>query len=328
MGARSCGRRLLASLAVSVLLAGCASNASVPPAATGPVQASPATVAGRTRPPTPGQHTFAPAGPVVPERSLASSPLAPSPSPALSASPGPTAVAPWPIGFTLHVPILTYHLVATPAEVIGSAIPSLVIPPALFDAQLTRLASAGWHTITLRQLAADLAAHRRPARHTFVITIDDGHVDGFTQAFPILQRHRMTATYFVIAGRIGKTGYLGATQLQALAAAGMEIGDHSMTHVDLAALPPARLLPEIGGAATVLESIVGTAPVSFAYPIGAFDAATMRAVAGAGLQLAVTYLEPGVVETASLRYRIPRLHVGSWTSPAMLLSTVAQYPGQ
>lgn len=236
-------------------------------------------------------------------------------------------MAPWPIRFTLHVPILTYHLVATPAEVIGPALPSLVVSPALFDAQLTRLAKAGWHTITLQQLATDLATHRRPARHTFVITIDDGHVDGFTQALPILQRHQMTATYFVIAGRIGKTGYLDAIQLQALAAAGMEIGNHSMSHVDLAAIQPARLRREIAGAATVIESVVGTAPVSFAYPMGLFDAATLRAVAGAGLQLAVAY-DPGVMETASLRYRIPRLRVGSRMSPAMLLATVARYSGQ
>jgi len=39
-----------------------------------------------------------------------------------------------------------------------------------------------------------------------VITIDDGHQDGYTYAFPILQRYRLLATYFIVTGaRAGAT---------------------------------------------------------------------------------------------------------------------------
>ncbi len=249
-----------------------------------------------------------------------------SPGSSLMPSPVPTLAPLVPIGFTLRVPILMYHLIATPAESVG-ALPGLVVSPALFDAQLARLEAAGWHTITLRALAADLGTHRRPAPRSFVITIDDGHVDGYTEAFPILRRHAMVATYFVIAGRIGHPGDLDADQLRALAAAGMEIGDHSMDHVDLTAVAPAELAIEVGGAAAVIGSVVGTAPVSFAYPFGEFDAAVMRGVARAGLLLAVTE-RFGAVEAANLRYEIPRVRVGPGTTPAVLLATLSQWSGR
>lgn len=253
----------------------------------------------------------------------------PSPSPSARASgsppPAPTLPPLVPIGFTMHVPILMYHLVATPAESVG-ALPSLVVPPALFDAQLTDLASAGWHSVTLATLAADLAAHRRPAARSFVVTIDDGHVDGFTNAFPILLRHHMVATYFVIAGRIGHPGDLSAIQLRALAQAGMEIGDHSMDHVDLAALSAPQLNLEIAGAAAVLRAVVGVAPDTFAYPFGIFDAAVERAVERAGLQLAVT-TQWGSVEAGNLRFEIPRVRVGPGTTAGALLATLDRWSG-
>lgn len=223
-----------------------------------------------------------------------------------------------PSGFTLHVPILTYHLVATPSEA-GVALKGLVVPPALFDAQLERLQAAGWTTITLASLVDDLAAGRRPARHTFVITIDDGHVDGYVEALPILQRHGMVATYFVIAGRIGRKGYLDAAQVRALTIDGMEIGDHSMSHVNLIKKSESELTTEVAGAATVLARISGIYPVTFAYPFGDFSPRVADAVASAGLRMAVT-TRTGTAETADIRYEIPRLRVGPGTLPSALLA--------
>ena len=70
----------------------------------------------------------------------------------------------------------------------------------------------------------------KPPAKTFVITIDDGWDDGYTYALPILQSHGFVATYFVIAGRIDRPGFLTSAHLQALVAAGDEIGDHTMDH--------------------------------------------------------------------------------------------------
>ncbi len=96
-----------------------------------------------------------------------------------------------------------------------SRCPGLVVSPDLFAAQLEALVAAGWRSITAAELAADLAAGDRPPPRTFVITFDDGRSDGYTQAFPILRRLGLVATFYVITGRIGMANNLSASQLRA-----------------------------------------------------------------------------------------------------------------
>ncbi|MER3418962.1 MAG: hypothetical protein C4343_07760 [Chloroflexota bacterium] len=231
-----------------------------------------------------------------------------------------------PVGFVLHVPVLMYHRIVPVAEA-GNSLPGLVVPPQLFAAQMAALAAAGWHTITAGDLAADLAAGRRPPPRTFVITFDDGYDDGFTYAYPILRAHGFVATYFVVAGRIGRTAdALTPQQVQALAAAGMEIGDHTYDHIDLAAASPSVVRYEIVAAALRIQALVGRPPVSFAYPFGRYSAAVETAVREAGLQIAFTTVE-GSWESWATRFDAPRLRVGPWTRPATLLALLSRYAG-
>src|SRR5438309_3534049 len=126
---------------------------------------------------------------------------------------------------SFRVPILMYHRVVEPA-LAGKSAPELVVPPSLFAAQMTALRGAGWRTIDTATLAADIATGRRPPPRSFVISFDDGYADGYTEAFRILQRLDLVATYYIVTGRLGWADRLTVADVQALAAAGMEIGDH------------------------------------------------------------------------------------------------------
>jgi peptidoglycan/xylan/chitin deacetylase (PgdA/CDA1 family) len=180
--------------------------------------------------------------------------------------------------FTLHVPILEYHRIVPVAEA-GDSLPGLVVPPTRFSAQLDALENAGWHTITLAALADDLAVHRNPPARSFVITIDDGWEDGYTYARPILDHHGYVATYFVIAGRIDRPGFLTTSELQALVADGDEIGDHTMEHVSLSQQKGTLLTYEIDAAAARIAQVTGVWPESLAYPYGGVNARAEAAVA-------------------------------------------------
>jgi peptidoglycan/xylan/chitin deacetylase (PgdA/CDA1 family) len=269
-----------------------------------------------------------------------------------------------PGAFLLQVPILMYHRIVPIAEA-GNSIRGLVVPPEVFAAQMEALAVAGWHTITMAELAADLQAHRKPAPRTFVITIDDGWNDGFTYALPILQSHGYVATYFVIAGRIDSAGNLSTPQIKALVAAGEEIGDHTMDHLSLSRLAPAKLKFEIDAGAARIAQVTGRWPVTLAYPSGGVDNAVAAAVqacgqmrmavieaprAGSGIAspsprptalpsasrspaavlpaAAAPSLSPlmqPVYETWANRWTIPRLRVTPSTLPANLLAELNRY---
>jgi peptidoglycan/xylan/chitin deacetylase (PgdA/CDA1 family) len=226
--------------------------------------------------------------------------------------------------FALHVPILEYHRIVPFAQA-GNSRRSLVVPPATFADQLKVFKSAGWHTITMATLANDLQAHVKPPAKTFVITIDDGWDDGYTYAMPILEQDGFVATYFVIAGRIDRPGFLSSAHLQALVAAGNEIGDHTMDHVSLTRETWKQLTYEIDAAAARIAQVTGYWPESLAYPYGGVSAGVEVGVAACqGLRIAV--VEKGgtakvvVAETWANRFAVPRIEISSGTKMATLLA--------
>jgi peptidoglycan/xylan/chitin deacetylase (PgdA/CDA1 family) len=223
-----------------------------------------------------------------------------------------------PVGsFVLHVPVLMYHRIIPPA-IAGQSLPPLVISPTLFAAQLATLRAAGWRTITLATLATDLLARARPPARTFVITIDDGHQDGYTYAFPILRRYRLLATFFIVTGRLDRGDNLSRTEVRRLAASGMEIADHTANHADLPTLPPIAAEAQIEIAAQTIAALIGHRPTTFAYPFGAEDPAVVALVHAAGFTMAVT-TQGCVFEAASTALLTPRLRVGPETTPVELL---------
>jgi peptidoglycan/xylan/chitin deacetylase (PgdA/CDA1 family) len=260
-------------------------------------------------------------------------------APKASGTPGPISGVPptsvgqadWPLsttvssaaGFSLHVPILMYHLIDTLADA-GRARPGLVIDPAIFGQEMRLLHANGWHTITLATLQLDLATGRTPPPRTLVITIDDGHIDGLTNALPILRQYGFVATYFVVLGRIHSPRFLSAADLVILAQAGMEIADHTMDHRDVARLHGPALDFQIGAGAAAIKQITGRAPTSFAYPSGEWSLEAIGAIQSAGMGVAVTTKE-GVLETWQDRFLLPRLRVSPSLTPDALLRMLSGY---
>lgn len=221
----------------------------------------------------------------------------------------------------LHVPILEYHRVVPLAQA-GDSLPGLTMPPEIFDAQMAALHKAGWNTITLAALAHDLAAGTRPPARTFVVTVDDGWWDSYDYVYSTLQKYGYVATFFVIAGRIGRPNFMGPSQIRALLAAGNEIGDHTVTHAVLTAAVPKTLTWEIDAGAATIAEVSGRWPETLAYPHGKADPAVMAAVTACkSLRMAVME-GGGGRETWSDRFRVARIQVGSERAAADLLAQV------
>lgn len=197
---------------------------------------------------------------------------------------------------TAPVPILMYHSVGRRKN---PAYDRWCVSPERFHEQMSALANGGYEVLT----TGDYVARRQsgapfPERFA-VLTFDDGLQDFLTGAFPILDAFGFPATLYVVAGRIGSSsvwlGPLGegerpmldADQLRHLAQSGIEIGGHSMTHPELDALSLADARAEITESRRVLEDILGSPVVSFAYPHGYNSRITRRIVAEAGYRSAV-----------------------------------------
>jgi peptidoglycan/xylan/chitin deacetylase (PgdA/CDA1 family) len=110
------------------------------------------------------------------------------------------------------------------------------------------------------------------------ITFDDGNLSDVEYALPVLQERGLTATFFVCAGRIGRERYLGEEELRTLLDAGMRVGSHGWSHVDLRGLTAAELTRETVDSRHRIAEVSATAVDSFAIPLGSYDRRTLRSL--------------------------------------------------
>jgi peptidoglycan/xylan/chitin deacetylase (PgdA/CDA1 family) len=96
------------------------------------------------------------------------------------------------------VPVLMYHHVSTSPGMI-------TVKPEHFAAQMDYLAGAGYRTIGSAQLAAFLRGDDVPPK-SLVITFDDGYLDNWVHAHPVLERHGFTALCFLVSSWPGEGG--------------------------------------------------------------------------------------------------------------------------
>lgn len=86
-----------------------------------------------------------------------------------------------------------------------------------------------------------------------VITFDDGEMNNYTEALPLLQQHNFPAYFFIIAKRVGTQGYMGVAELKQLVNAGMIIGSHGLSHEILTNLKDTQLEEELSASKKYLE---------------------------------------------------------------------------
>lgn len=194
----------------------------------------------------------------------------------------------------IPVPILLYHSIAE------SATPdyqSWCVHPDTFDAHLQVVGDLGFTPMTVSEFIDARVAGVLPARPC-LITFDDGRAD-FTQfAMPALRRHSMSATVYVVASHIDGTSawlsmagedtqpMMGWSDLRSLGNAGIEVGAHSMSHVELDVVPPSRRRREIAHSRSMLREGLDTEVRSFAYPYGYHSAQVVAEVRAAGFESA------------------------------------------
>lgn len=106
------------------------------------------------------------------------------------------------------------------------------------------------------------------------INFDDGFSSAIEIALPILSKHNIKATFFIITNAINQNTYLTSNQLQELQADGQEIGAHTRHHPHLSTLSQQEQLDEIVGSKSDLEQMGIKNVVSFAYPFGDYSSDT------------------------------------------------------
>jgi peptidoglycan/xylan/chitin deacetylase (PgdA/CDA1 family) len=222
-------------------------------------------------------------------------------------------------------PVLMYHSISPSRQPDPHRVR---VHPSRLDGHLRLLRRLGLRGVPLRELveAQDAGA----ADGLVGLTFDDGYADFVEHAMPALARHGARATLYVVAGRIGgrnewdggpRLDLLDADGVRAVAAAGHEVGSHTLHHVPLAGADAATLQHEIAGSKAVLEDVLQADVPGFCYPWGVFDEAAADAALAAGYDHACVtgdYL-PGD------RFTLPRFYVAPGDGTPHLLAKLARH---
>ena len=184
-------------------------------------------------------------------------------TPTFTASPIPTATWVHQGPENVYVPIILYHWIAV--SPINS---QYYVPPEKFDEEMKLLHDWGYTTITTELLIKSITEGADLPPRPILITFDDGHLNNYTAAFPIMKKYGFTGVLYIIANYMGTDNYMNADQIKEMAAAGWEVGSHSISHMDLTSLEPYRQRLEVVESRTLLEEALGVPILTIAYPFG------------------------------------------------------------
>ena len=137
-------------------------------------------------------------------------------------------------------------------------------------------------------------------KKTIALTFDDGYLDNYTNAWPILVEFGYTATIFLVSDYVGQTSawregalshapLLGWDQAREMSAAGITFGSHSATHPDLSAIARDNEKKELLSSKEQIEDHIGEPVDTFSYPFSHYNSDTMSLVKETGFKAACTY---------------------------------------
>lgn len=199
--------------------------------------------------------------------------------------------------------ILMYHYIRDGVDPNSDPLGyNLSITPAQFETHLQLFNRLGYKPISMQDAIAGKGTEK-----SLVLTFDDGYKDFYTNAFPLLQKYGWTGTAYIISGFRGDQ-YMNAQELKEIAAAGIEIGAHSISHPNLATATPERQEREIAQSKLNLEKLLGISVTTFAYPAGKYSDITIALVRQAGFTSAVT-TNYGIASPDDDAYALPRLRI-------------------
>lgn len=101
-----------------------------------------------------------------------------------------------------YLTVLNYHRIIDPAQPgFDSFKPNVSASPEQFAGQMDYLAR-WFNVVSLSDLVDWLGGKKTLPAHAALITFDDGYLDNYTFAYPILKKHNFSAVIFLASGHI------------------------------------------------------------------------------------------------------------------------------
>ncbi len=184
-----------------------------------------------------------------------------------------------------NIPILMYHEIGILPK---DGPTGLYVHPDRFKVHLDALKNNGYNAITMDQLYNHWEEGAPLPQNPIVLSFDDGYESHYTFVADELTKRGMTGTIYMITGNIGSNDIMTEDNLRRIYSNGVEIGSHTVYHIDSTRENKTRLRFEYEGSKSTLERILGEKVNTLAYPIGKYTEYVKEFINEVGYETAVT----------------------------------------
>lgn len=195
--------------------------------------------------------------------------------------------------------------------------PSTNISSDVFIQQLNYLKEHQVTVVSLTGVAEKIASGQTLPDEAIALCADDAYRSFYEVAFPLLKKYRYPATLFVNTDAVGSNGYMTWAEVAEISAAGIEIGNHTASHLYLVEAEEGelfdawqkRIKDDILKAQETIEAHIGVRPRLFAYTFGEYSDAVVEVAREIGF-LAAYAQQSGVIHDQSPLFNLPRFPMG------------------
>ena len=187
----------------------------------------------------------------------------------------------------LKLPLLIYHGFSTPLP--EGDVYKLMCTKDNFEGQITTLKDAGFTFITLEDLYKYKKGYIGLPEKTVAITMDDGWLGNYTEAYDLLKKYNIPATIFIVENLVGTEGYFNWEQAKEMYDSGLvKIHVHGRKHISATGYSKEKLIEDYNHTHELIEEKLGTKVKKImAYPAGDSSQDTIKWLKEAGFEIQV-----------------------------------------
>ena len=213
------------------------------------------------------------------------------------------------------VPVFMYHHVSPHKS------DMVTVTPDVFEAQMRFLAEAGYKTLSADELVEFAGGNLVIKEKAVAITFDDGYIDNYVYAFPVLKKYNIKATIFLVTDWVERSSEFGVRSLELktkklpnhneckrfinegkisevimnwdMVKEMQESGlvsfySHTTTHRKCAELSDAELMRELQDSRRIIEQRLNKPSPYLCWPKGSYNSGAIETAKGAGYKALFT----------------------------------------
>lgn len=171
--------------------------------------------------------------------------------------------------------ILAYHNVLERVDKVDANKPYMFVEKQEFENQM-KILREFYVPISEEKIVSSIKTKKSWPNYSIWVTFDDGYRNNYENAWPILKKYKVPATFFIVTGKVFSGGgvegeqrnYMSWDEIKKMRDNAFSFGAHSVSHRILSSLSEKDLEIEIKQSKRECDEKLNNPVVSFAYPYG------------------------------------------------------------